>query len=31
MKDICYDFTPITGSFAGCREKPSHNRMIGSH
>jgi len=30
MKDICYDITPILGSSAGYREKPSHNRMIGS-
>jgi len=30
MKDICQDTTPILGSSAGCREKRSRNRMIGS-
>jgi len=27
MQRICFDFTSISGSFAGYREKKSHNRM----
>jgi len=31
MKGICQDTTPISGSYAGCREKRSRSRMIDSH
>jgi len=31
MTGICQDATPILGSFAGYREKQSHNRMIDPH
>jgi len=31
MKGICQDTTPILSSYAGYREKRSHNRMIDSH
>jgi len=31
MKSICQDTTPILGSSASYREKPSHYRMVDSH
>jgi len=31
MKGICYDTTPILGSFADYRKKRSYNRMIDLH
>ena len=31
MKSICQDTAPILDSFAGHRNKRSHNRMIDSH
>jgi len=31
MKGICYENTPILGSFSGYRENLPHNRLIDSH